>query len=50
VNNLLGSGNYNSVNWFFFTDGNNTYPHDEMMEFKKTMINYRERWTDDSKT
>jgi hypothetical protein len=34
VNDLLASTNYNSVNWFFFTDGDNSYQHDELEVLK----------------
>jgi hypothetical protein len=46
VNDLLASTNYNSVHWFFFTDGGNSYPHDELNVLKQTLINNRQRWTD----
>ena len=46
VNSLLASSNYNSVHWFFFTDGGNSYPHDEMVALQQTMITNRPRWTD----
>ena len=47
VNDLLARENYTSVHWFFFTDGGNTYPHDELNTLEQTMKTYRQSWTDD---
>ena len=30
VNSLLKTNDYNDVYWFFFTDGGNSYPNDEL--------------------
>ncbi len=46
VNNLLASTNYNSVYWFFFTDGGNRYPHDELNVLQQTLTKNQKIWTD----
>ena len=46
VNKLLGKDNYESVHWFFFTDGGNSVPYTELDELKLAFKKNRANWTD----
>ena len=45
INNLLANNNYESVHWYFFTDGQHIYPLEELNVLEQVLSKNRENWT-----